>query len=172
VRRRPALRREVESLLRAHDEAVIPARAFRAARCPSKPGATIPLQGTATLNAAAHAEVFLHDAGENAGGRIEAYIAKLPEAVRREARERIEAGLRVRQLRAQTEPPSAEREEPPPHLPGFRIESKLGEGSLGVVYAAHDEKLNRVSPSKSCAAARMNRPAAACSTRRASRRPR
>jgi len=30
-----------------------------------------------------------------------------------------------------------------PTLPGFRIESKLGEGALGVVYAAHDEKLNR-----------------------------
>src|SRR5207244_3732225 len=26
---------------------------------------------------------------------------------------------------------------------GFRIERKLGAGSLGIVYAAHDEKLNR-----------------------------
>ena len=111
----PALRREVESLLRAHDEAgdFLRAPSERPDAHRSR-AATIPLQGTATLNAAAHAEVFLHDAGENAGGRIEAYIAKLPEAVRREARERIEAGLRVRQLRAWAEPPFAEREEPPP----------------------------------------------------------
>jgi len=30
-----------------------------------------------------------------------------------------------------------------PRVPGFRIESRLGQGSLGAVYAAHDEKLNR-----------------------------
>jgi len=140
----PALCREVESLLRAHDEAGDFLRASSGQPDANRSRATTtPLQGTATLNAAAHAEAFLRDSGEGAGGRVEACIATLPEAIRREARERIEAGLRVRQWRTREEPPSAEREELPPHLPGFRIEGKLGEGSLGVVYAAHDEKLNR-----------------------------
>ncbi|MHC1765574.1 MAG: protein kinase [Verrucomicrobiia bacterium] len=30
-----------------------------------------------------------------------------------------------------------------PCIPGYRIEHKIGEGSLGIVYRAHDEKLNR-----------------------------
>ena len=49
----------------------------------------------------------------------------------------------MRQWSARTEPPAAESVEPPPNLPGFRIEGKLGQGSLGIVYAAHDDKLNR-----------------------------
>jgi serine/threonine protein kinase len=137
-------RREVESLLRAHDDA------GDFLRAPSerpdthrRRAAAASLQGTATLNAAAHAEAFLRDAGEDVSGRVEAYIATLPEEIQREVRERIEAGLRVRQLRPQAEPSPTGREEAPPNLPGFRIEHKLGEGSLGVVYAAHDEKLNR-----------------------------
>ncbi len=35
------------------------------------------------------------------------------------------------------------RHPPVPCIPGYRIEHKIGEGSLGIVYRAHDEKLNR-----------------------------
>ncbi|HEY5911168.1 MAG TPA: serine/threonine-protein kinase, partial [Verrucomicrobiae bacterium] len=34
-------------------------------------------------------------------------------------------------------------EDSAPRLSGYRIEHKIGEGSLGLVYVAHDEKLNR-----------------------------
>lgn len=140
----PALHADVESLLRAHDEAGIflLTRAEQGMKLVS-PAATAALQRTTAANAAACAEVFLRDAGAKKGRRFDDHIAALPDALRRETRERIEAGLRVRQLRTRAIPPSAGSEESPPNLPGFQIERKLGEGSLGVVYAAHDEKLNR-----------------------------
>jgi serine/threonine-protein kinase len=46
-------------------------------------------------------------------------------------------------LRAHEEAGGFLTEESAPRLPGYRIEHKIGEGSLGVVYAAHDEKLKR-----------------------------
>ncbi|MGH7942535.1 MAG: serine/threonine-protein kinase [Limisphaerales bacterium] len=138
----PALQGEVQSLLQASDQA------GNFLQMPSEPRETqrISNAGTVRLNAAAHAEAFLRESGDDARRRADDYIASLPNAVRKEARERIEAGLHVRQLRSQTtyiEFPPLPAEEAPVSLPGFRLEGHLGRGSLGVVYAAHDEKLNR-----------------------------
>jgi len=127
------LRREVESLLRAHEEAGDFLRTHA-----ERKGNSVP--HTATTNAAAYAESFLHNPSQ---GSVESFVSGLPEALRQEVRERIEAAGRIRGLCAGEGPPPTEEPDTMPHLPGFRIERKLGEGSLGVAYAAHDEKLDR-----------------------------
>ncbi len=139
----PALRREIESLLRAHDAAGDFLRERAEPKAISSASAVAPNQRTTAIDAAAQAEAFLRGVDQGSRIPVDDFIAALPETVRRETRERIEAGLRVRQWRVGAEPSSVPREETPPALPGFRIERRLGEGSLGAVFAAHDEKLNR-----------------------------
>lgn len=143
-------RREVQSLLEAHDQAgSFLDKSARSSRPPQSTGTlqehgvirTHARSGTSVLNAATCVEAFLRN-GASDRAQIDAYISTVPEAIRREVRERIEGALRIREVRC---PPDLADDQPEaaPRLPGFRIERMLGRGSLGNVYAGHDEKLNR-----------------------------
>ena len=100
-----ALLREVESLLEAHDNA----GRFLA---PPPPGPTDRVEPPSTttqvragVDPAAQAEAFLRDFPNPAVARLEEFVAQLPEAARQEARERIEAAVRVRQWRGRDRRP-------------------------------------------------------------------
>ena len=109
----PGLRGEVESLLQAHEEAA--GFLMTAAEQKETAGqqlATLARQSTVALNAATQAEVFLRNPSANAGAGLEDFIATLPAALRQEVRERIEAGLRVRQIAPARNRPAPEAKKP------------------------------------------------------------
>jgi serine/threonine protein kinase len=138
----PQLRREVASLLQAHDRAGNFLREG-SAKLRKPDGSTLdPKLRTSTIDAAFYARTFLSDLENGDDTSIEDFVAALPPAVRSETRERVEVGLLGRRGCKETVRSSTGREEIPT-LPGYRIERKIGEGSLGAVYSAYDETLNR-----------------------------
>lgn len=136
----PQLGKEVASLLRAHEEAGNFLEAYAETQeAPPDWASALPATAASPLNAALHAAAFLKTTQDDA--QLDAFLARLPNELRQEASERIRAGIRVRRWTPPIAPPPLE--DPPPRLPGYRIEHKIGQGGIGVVYRAHDEKLNR-----------------------------
>lgn len=138
-----ALRSELESLLQAHvdsDNFLDPGPDLAASmhRPSGKPREPAP-----ALTPAAHAAAYLGTTRESDEAEIDIYLAQLPEEIRPEAAERIRAGLRLRRIGGSATAPTASDLPPTPTFPGYRILAQIGQGSLGIVYRAHDEKLNR-----------------------------
>ncbi|MBI4585726.1 MAG: serine/threonine protein kinase [Planctomycetes bacterium] len=87
-------------------------------------------------------EEYLKSAGEGKEGDFREFLSTVPAPFREECRERIETALKVRDVLEDLQ----ETREPQggvPQIAGFRIDGQIGEGGLGVVYAAWDEALQR-----------------------------
>jgi serine/threonine-protein kinase len=139
-----ALVREVESLLQAHELAGSFLDSPAAHPAPTgQRGQTLRLSGSMVLNPVGQAQRFLREVGPASPSQVEAFVREVPESLRGETRQRIQAALRARGWPVRTASAPAPAPDTPPRLPGYRIDHTLGSGSLGVVYAAHDEKLNR-----------------------------
>ncbi|MBL9127365.1 MAG: hypothetical protein JNL97_06950, partial [Verrucomicrobiales bacterium] len=149
-RGRDAVRVSVESLLAAHDAAGGFLETRSTVSAEEEEGATGATAGGS--EPAMRATVFLRDVAEGKAPTLAPLLEGLEEGARREVAERILTGLRVRgrwsdRAKRRAEAGSEHRTgeaagpEPWPRIPGFRLEAKLGQGGLGVVYGGFDEKL-------------------------------
>ncbi len=134
------LRGEVESLLAAHEKCGRFLEGVPAMKQESTPGLAEPLAKTVPVSgAAALAAVYLDQREPRLA--LEDYLAEVPQELRREVRERIEAALA---FRAPTARPAVEPDgNALPKIAGFTLVRVLGRGGLGTVYEARDEKLRR-----------------------------
>ncbi len=92
---------------------------------------------------------FLLRREHESGLDIEAFLSTVDAARREGCRADIEAALKVEEVLGGLRSGlgigggAPARPEGPPSIPGFRIDSLVGEGGLGAVYAAWDETLQR-----------------------------
>ena len=139
-----ALRGEVDSLLGAHGDCGLFLETGPTLRMDAGSGAgRASASGTSTAawsDAVDHAAAYLER--EPGGPSLNSYLEGLPEEVRGEVRERIEAAG-VRSSASSMARTTASAEEPFPKISGFTLRRVVGRGGLGTVYEAWDEKLQR-----------------------------